>query len=95
MHTLQIEHSVTDYDLWLKAYDSFEARRQEGGVVHERVSRPDGDAAYVVIALDFDDRQHADAFLQFLQTEVWSNREMSPALHGEPQTRILAVAVDS
>ncbi len=94
MHTLHIEHSVTDFDLWQKVYDSFDAQRREAGVRHERISRPDNDPDYVVITLDFDDRPAAEHFLQFLQTNVWSAREASPALQGDPQPRILAVTID-
>ena len=95
MHTLHIEHSVTDFDLWQKAYDSFDTKRHEAGVRHERISRPEDDPAYVIIALDFDDQAAAERFLQFLHNDVWSNQEISPALHGPPHTRILAVAVDT
>jgi hypothetical protein len=45
-----------------------------------------------VIDLDFDTRQQAEAFLGFLNTQVWGVRDNSPALAGTPETMILETA---
>ena len=42
-----------------------------------------------VVDLDFDNPAKAAAFLEFLQTRVWSSPENSPALAGDPRTAIL------
>lgn len=51
--------------------------------------RPFDDPAYVVIDLEFESTERAEAFLGFLRAEVWSNPERSPALHGTPEAKIL------
>jgi hypothetical protein len=94
MPTLQIEHPITDFATWSAAYGRFAERRRTAGVVHERVSRPVDDPCYVVIGLDFDTRRQAEAFLQFLTTEVWTSPERAPALAGTPATRILDIVED-
>lgn len=89
MATLHIEHPVTDFDLWREAFERFAELREQSGVRGQRVQQPIDDAHYVVIDLDFDTVREAEAFLDFLQTRVWSIRESSPALDGAPQTKIL------
>lgn len=44
---------------------------------------------FVVIDLEFGATEKASAFLRFLQTQVWANRERSPGLAGEPVARVL------
>ena len=92
MHTLHIEHAVTDFDAWNAAFGRFSQVRQQSGVLHERVQRPVGNPGYVVIDLDFDTTSQAESFLGFLQANVWSSPGNSPALIGVPQTRILELA---
>ncbi|MBA3524814.1 MAG: hypothetical protein H0T85_09745 [Geodermatophilaceae bacterium] len=92
MTVLQIEHAVTDYDVWAAAFDTFEERRRQGGVRGARVLRPVDDERYVVVDLDFDDAEDAGRFLGFLTNEVWATPERSPALAGRPVTRILEPA---
>lgn len=92
MVTLLIEHPVTDFDTWADAFRSFATARSNAGVRAHRVNRPIDDDHYVLIELDFDTHDTADAFRTFLRTVVWSNPTNSPALLGEPITRILAPA---
>ncbi|MFG2138636.1 hypothetical protein [Streptomyces sp. NPDC048650] len=42
MTTLQVEHSITDFDLWKAAFDRFSAFRQLSGVRRYRNRRPVG-----------------------------------------------------
>jgi hypothetical protein len=42
------------------------------------------DPRHVVVDLDFDSPAEAAAFLEFLQTRVWSSPENSPTLAGDP-----------
>jgi hypothetical protein len=89
VHTLHIEHAVTDFDAWNTAFASFADIRQRSGVRHQRVQRPLNDPAYVVINLDFDTASQAENFLGFLKANVWPSPGNAPALIGTPQTRIL------
>lgn len=95
MPTLHIEHPISDYPTWRQAFDRLADHRQRAGVLAQRVHQPVGDAHFVVIDLDFASLSATEAFLEFLQTKVWSNRDNSPALQGAPQTRILEPAPES
>ena len=89
MPTLQIEHRITDFDVWRQAYGRFATARANAGVQTERVYRPIDDPHYVVVDLDFPDTESAQRFLQFLRSDVWSTPAASPALDGRPETRLL------
>ena len=92
MTTLHIEHAITDLATWRGAYDRFADHRRQAGVTAERVAQPVDDDRYVVIDLDFPDRERAQRFLGFLKSTVWTSRESSPALAGAPRTRLLEPA---
>jgi len=92
VHTLHIEHAVTDFETWNTAFARFADLRRQSGVRHQRVQRPVDDPRYVVIDLDFDNAAEAAGFLGFLQASVWSSPGNSPALAGTPRTRILELA---
>lgn len=92
MTTLHIEHAISDYSTWKAAFDRFAAARQSAGVYRHRVQRPINDAKYVVIDLDFDTTDQAQAFLHFLHTSVWTSTRNAPALIGTPRTSILEPA---
>ena len=87
--TLHIEHPITDFEVWRAAFDRFADKRQDSGVVDQRVWRPVDDPHYVVIDLDFETHDQAEAFLRFLQTEVWGSAQNAPALAGTAKTAIL------
>jgi hypothetical protein len=89
MSTLHIEHPISDFTIWKAAFDRFAAVRQQSGVRSHRIQRSVSDPCYIVLDLDFDSPAEAAAFLEFLQTRVWSSPENSPALAGDPQTAIL------
>lgn len=92
MATLHIEHAISDYATWKGAFDGFAATRATAGVRRHRVQRPIDDSNYVVIDLEFDTTDQAEAFHRFLQTTVWGSRQNSPALVGVPRTSILQPA---
>lgn len=92
MATLHIEHPISDFKTWSLAFERFGDARRSAGVRTHRVQRPIDDPNYVVIDLDFDAPEQARSFLQFLQANVWANRENSPALVGDPQAMILEPA---
>jgi hypothetical protein len=89
MATLHIEHPITSFDDWRGAFQRFAAMRAEAGVRRQLVQRPVDDAHYVIIDLDFDTVDAAEGFLEVLKERVWSSRDSSPALAGDPRTRIL------
>ncbi len=89
MHVLQIEHAISDFGTWKMAFDRVGGRRQHSGVRGHRILRPTDDPNYVVIDLEFDGASEAEAFLAFLEREVWRSPEAAPALVGDPQSRIV------
>lgn len=89
MVTLHIEHPITDYETWRKAFDAFAAARRNAGVRAECLRRPVGEPRYIVIGLDFDSAKEAESFLAFLTTQVWASPSSAPALDGKPRTAIL------
>jgi hypothetical protein len=92
--TLHIEHSITDLETWLAAFERFEEARQKAGVRAQRIHQPVDDERYICVELDFESVEQAQAFKDFLETRVWSSPEASPALEGTPRARILtAVSV--
>ena len=54
-----------------------------------RIQHPVDDDRYVLVDLDFPTREQAERFRRFLETQVWSSREASPALAGSPRTTLL------
>lgn len=94
MHTLRIEHPISDYTVWRRAFDGVAGARTEAGVRTHRVHRPADDDHYVLIDLDFDTPEAATAFLGFLRSRIWSSPANSPALAGDPITRVLAAEPD-
>lgn len=89
MCTLHIEHPITDFAVWKRAFDRFAPLRKEAGVRRHRVQRPADDPAYVIVGLDFDSADQAERFLGLLQTRIWASPGNAPALAGTPRTRIL------
>lgn len=92
MATLHIQHPITDFDTWESAFDRFADARRNAGVRAHRVQRPVDDPRFVVVDLDFDSTDEAQAFLSFLSTRVWASPETSPGLAGTPETMILQPA---
>ena len=89
MATLHIEHPITDLDTWLGAFNNFAGARSDAGVTAQQVRQPVGDPCYVVVDLEFDDANAAQAFKEFLESVVWQSRDLSPGLDGTPTARVL------
>lgn len=92
MPTLHIEHSISDFATWKVAFDSFADVRERSGVRRQQVQRRVDDPTYVLIDLSFDSTPEAQAFLGFLQANVWSSRANAPALVGTPHAHVLEPA---
>jgi hypothetical protein len=89
MFTLSIEHAITDFPTWKMAFDRFADARDQAGVLADRIRHPINDGKYLVIDLDFETKERAEAFCHLLTTMVWSNPDLSPGLSGRPTARIL------
>lgn len=88
MPVLRIEHSVPDYAAWKKAFDNDPVGRKRGGVRRHQVSRPLDDPRYVMIDLEFDTRQEAEAFGGALRN-VW--RQVEGRVMADPKARLVEV----
>jgi hypothetical protein len=88
MPTLQVEHPISDFELWKKAFEADPVRRRDSGVRRYRVLRPVDDPRYVKIDLDFDTVEEAEGFRAALQA-LWASGRAAPALAGTPQARIV------
>ena len=85
MYQLRIEHTVPDYNNWKRAFDSDPINRNKMGVRHYRILRPIDNPNYVIIDLDFDSAQNAEALLAAMR-EVWKDVERKIMMN--PQVRI-------
>jgi hypothetical protein len=74
MYQLQIEHPVPDYDMWKRAFDSDPVNRKAMGVRNYRILRAVDNPNHVIINLDFDTAQQAEALLAAMR-EVWKSVE--------------------
>ncbi len=61
MITLRIEHKIANYDGWKKAFDSDPINRKQSGVKRYRVYRPIDDTNFIIIDLEFDNLEKAQA----------------------------------
>lgn len=86
MVILRIEHAISNFEGWKKAFDSDPVGREKMGVRRYRVLRPRDDANYVMIDLEFDTVEQAEALLAAMRT-VWSRVDGKIMLN--PQARIV------
>jgi hypothetical protein len=88
MPVLQIEHGISDFDVWKRAFDADPVRRAESGVRRYRVFRPVDDPNYIKVDLEFTSLSEAEAFRAALH-DLWRSGRAAPALAGSPQARIV------
>ena len=86
MVSVQIEHPIPDYDRWRAAFDRDPAGREASGVRRYRISRPVDDPSYIIVELDFDDRESADAFLAKMRG-IW--KQVEGTVMTGPKARIV------
>jgi len=89
MLILQIEHKVQNFDGWKKAFDSDPINRKKLGVRRYRIFRLANDPDYVIIDLEFDTLNDAEAALTALRN-LWSQVEGKVMFN--PQSRMLNIA---
>ncbi|MDQ3142139.1 MAG: hypothetical protein M3Q56_07825 [Bacteroidota bacterium] len=92
MTTLRIEHKISNYDGWKKAFDSDPINRKKSGVKRYRIYRPTDNEKFVVIDLDFDNLEQAQVAQAALQN-------IFPKIEGSiifsPQLKILNIIEDT
>jgi hypothetical protein len=89
---LRIEHAVSDFNAWKVAFDGDPIGRQKSGVRRYRVLQTIEDPNYVMVDLEFDSSNQAEAVLASLR-EMWRRVE-SQGLIASPRARIVE-AVES
>jgi hypothetical protein len=83
---LRIEHPVADYAAWKAAFDSDPIGRERSGVRRYQIQRAVDDPDHVLIDLEFDSHQQAQAALAALRS-VWAR--VAGTLITNPQARIV------
>ena len=74
MYMLRIEHPVPDYNGWKRAFDSDPVGREKAGVRRYQILRPVDNPNNVIIHLEFDTLNQAEALLAALRN-IWRNVE--------------------
>ena len=85
---LRIEHTVLDFDAWMRAFDADPLGRAASGVVRHRVMRAADDGKYVLIDLEFRAAEDATAMLGSLE-QLWGR--VTGTLITDPKGRIVEV----
>ena len=88
MLVLQVEHNVSSYDGWKKAFDSDPINRKKSGIKRYQVYQSVEDSKYVVIDLYFDSLEQSLATLKALQ-ELWTKVQGTVMIN--PKARILNI----
>jgi len=88
MPVVRIEHKVPSFDKWKQAFDSDPANRKGSGVRRYQISRLQSDPDYVMIDLEFETTNEAEAFVQTMQ-RIWNGP--GKAVMQNPRARIVDV----
>lgn len=88
MTILQIEHNISDFDVWKKAFDGDPINRKKSGVVRYSIFQPVNDPKYVIINLEFNSLNSAEDSLTVLQ-KLWERVEGKLMMN--PKTRIISM----
>lgn len=86
MPTVRIEHAVSNFEQWKRAFDNDPADRKGSGVRRYQILRPRDDPKYVMIDLEFDSVDQAEAFLRTMQ-RIWAGP--GKAVMQNPRARII------
>lgn len=88
MYILRIEHPIFNYEDWKRAFDSDPVNREKSGVRRHQLLRPIDDEKYVIIDLEFDTANQAEALLAALRV-LWGRVEGTIMMNA--QVRIVEV----
>ena len=86
MPTVRIEHAVSNFEQWKRAFDNDPADRKGSGVRRYQILRPRDDPNYVMIDLEFGSVDQAEAFLRTMQ-RIWAGP--GKAVMQNPRARII------
>jgi hypothetical protein len=89
MYMLRIEHPVPSFDGWKQAFDSDPVGREKSGVRRYQILRPIDNPNFVMIDLEFDTAQQAEALLAAMRV-VWGRVEGT--IMTNPKAQIVKVA---
>ena len=87
MPTLRIEHPVPDFEAWKQAFDNDPLGREQSGVRRYRVFRSIDDPTYVMVDMEFDSVDQAQAMREALRG-LW-DRVQAEGLIGDQQVRLV------
>ncbi|HSD85710.1 MAG TPA: hypothetical protein VLG46_17740, partial [Anaerolineae bacterium] len=85
---LRIEHPVPNFEGWKQAFDSDPVGREKSGVRRYQILRAVDDPNFVMIDLEFDTVQQAEALLAAMRV-VWGR--VAGTIMLNPQARIVEV----
>jgi hypothetical protein len=88
MIVLQVEHNVSSYDGWKKAFDNDPIGRKKSGVKRYQVYQSVDDEKYVVIDLYFENLEDSTRALKSLK-ELWSKVQGTVMVN--PKARMLTL----
>lgn len=86
MYLLRIEHAVPNFEAWKQAFDSDPVEREKMGVRQYQILRAADDPNFVMIDLEFDTMEQAEALLNAMRA-VWSRVEGK--IMTNPKSRIV------
>jgi quinol monooxygenase YgiN len=86
MPIVRIEHTVPNFDKWKQAFDNDPADRKGSGVRRYQVFRAQDDPNYVMIDLEFESHDAAEAFLHKME-RIWNGP--GKAVMQNPRARIV------
>lgn len=86
MTTLHIDINVNDLNTFRAGFADHAEIRHQAGVRAEHVRQAIDDPNHLLVQLDFDSVDRAEAFVGFLREKIWKD---SPVLVGTPQATIL------
>ena len=85
MPIVRIEHAVPSFEGWKQAFDRDPADRKGSGVRRYRIFRLGDDPNFVMVDLEFDDLNQAEAFLAKMR-RIWDGP--GKAVMKDPRGRI-------
>ena len=94
MTTVHVQNTVRDFDAWKANFDKYERFRVDQGVQAYRVSRGVSEPNAVIVDLDFNDQEAAEAFLPKLAEIMTSPQAQQQLIHHE-RPRLYTAVTDT